>query len=230
MRGTLCHYVTSPPARGGSNRLFGGDWLVIDDPIRFRAAIDAIDAANADDPFRLEVGGRALPKEQTHAEMMTRWVRALDPEVSEALLLAARAHHIRRWMVPRSSFPAGRSGYLRWRRALHSVHAELTAAILEECGYPRRSVERVAALVSKAELLQAGDAEAQTLEDALSLVFFETQLEPLLDDLDDRQLRRALGRTWRKMSANGQSAARRLALSKRAVATLTRLVDGFADV
>lgn len=196
---------------------------------RFDRAIAAIDAANADDPFTLIVDGEALPKEQTHAEMMTRWVRALDPEPSEALLLAARAHHIRRWMISRSTFPAGRTAYLRWRRALHSVHAELTAAILEQCGYPRSTVERVAALVAKADLLQAGDPDAQTLEDALSLVFFDTQFEPLLDDLDDRQLRRALGRTWRKMSPNGQAAARRLALSERADETLTRLVDGFAD-
>lgn len=196
---------------------------------RFQQAINAIDAANADDPFTLTIDGKALPKEQTHAEMMTRWVSELDPDASEELLLAARAHHIRRWMIPRSTFPAGRTAYLRWRRALHAVHAELTAAILEDCGYPRRSVERVAALVQKADLLQAGDSDAQTLEDALSLVFLDTQLEPLLDDLDDRQLRRALGRTWRKMSPNGQAAALRLTLSERAVATLTRLVDGFAD-
>lgn len=196
---------------------------------RFSQALAAIDAANADDPFTLFVDGNALPKEQTHAEMMSRWVRELSPAASEELLLAARAHHIRRWMIPRSTFPAGRSAYLRWRRALHSVHAELTAAILEECGYPRSSVERVAALVAKADLLQAGDPDAQTLEDALSLVFFDTQLEPLLDDLDDRQLRRALGRTWRKMSPSGQAAARGLKLSERAIETLTRLVDGFAD-
>ncbi len=196
---------------------------------RFDTTIAAIDAANADDPFTLTVDGRPQPKEQTHAEMMTRWVRELDPDASEELLLAARAHHIRRWMIPRSTFPAGRSAYLRWRRALHAVHAELTAAILEECGYPRRSVERVAALVAKADLLQAGDPEAQTLEDALSLVFLDTQLEPLLDDLDDRQLSRALGRTWRKMSPNGRAAARRLHLSDRAVETCSRLVDGFAD-
>jgi len=196
---------------------------------RFRQALAAIDAANADDPYTLSVDGDALPKEQTHAEMMSRWVGALNPGASEELLLAARAHHIRRWMIPRSTFPAGRSAYLRWRRALHSVHAELTAAILEECGYPRSSVERVAALVAKADLLQAGDPDAQTLEDALSLVFLDTQLEPLLDDLDDRQLRRALGRTWRKMSPSGQAAARGLELSERAIEALTRLVDGFAD-
>ena len=201
----------------------------LSDSTCFQQAIAAIDAANADDPFTLTVDGEALPKELTHAEMMTRWVLELEPEASEELRLAARAHHIRRWMIPRSTFPAGRTAYLRWRRALHSVHAELTAAILENCGYPRRTVERVAALVQKADLLQAGDTDAQTLEDALSLVFFDTQLEPLLDDLDDRQLRRALGRTWRKMSPSGQIAARQLTLSERAVETLNRLVDGFAD-
>ena len=88
---------------------------------RFERAIAAIDAANADDPFTLTIEGVALPKEQTHAEMMTRWVRELDPQASEELLLAARAHHIRRWMIPRSTFPTGRTAYLRWRRALHSV-------------------------------------------------------------------------------------------------------------
>lgn len=196
---------------------------------QFERAVAAIDAANADDPFTLTIAGHERPKELTHSEMMTRWVRELDPDASEELLLAARAHHIRRWMVPRSSFPAGRTSYLRWRRALHAVHAEMTAAILEDCGYPRDSVERVAALVAKADLLQSGDADAQTLEDALSLVFLDTQLESLLDDLDDRQLRRALGRTWRKMSPRGQAAAKRLELSDRVVETLSRLVDGFTD-
>ena len=57
---------------------------------RFEATIAAIDAANADDPATLLVDGIALPKELTHAEMMSRWVRVLEPDASEELLLAAR--------------------------------------------------------------------------------------------------------------------------------------------
>lgn len=203
--------------------------MVDADSERFARAIAAIDAANSDDPFTLVVDGVERPKEQTHAEMATRWVRRLDPSASEELLLAARAHHIRRWVIPRTDFPAGRSGYLRWRRALHAYHAELTAAILEDCGYPRRAVERTAALVQKADLLRDGDADAQTLEDALALVFLETQLDALLADLDDAQQRRALGRTWRKMSAAAQAAALTLPLSEHAVETLSRLLDGFGN-
>ena len=49
------------------------------DAERLERAIAAIDAANADDPFTLTVDGEALPKELTHAEMMTRWVLELEP-------------------------------------------------------------------------------------------------------------------------------------------------------
>lgn len=195
---------------------------------RFAAAIAAIDAANADDPATLLVNGAALPKEQTHAEMMTRWVLRLAPDASEELRLAARAHHLRRWMVPRSSFPAGRGAYLRWRRALHHVHAELAAAILEARGYDRASVERVHALIAKEPLLAQGDAEAQTLEDALSLVFFETQLDGVLSDLDERQQRRVIARTWRKMSPPAREALRALDLPPPARAALAGAVPAFA--
>jgi hypothetical protein len=91
---------------------------------RFARAVTAIDRANADDPNRIMVRGEIQPKELAHSELATEWVRRLDAEPSEALLLAVRAHHIRRWMIPRSSYPTGRSGYLRWRRALHQLHAD----------------------------------------------------------------------------------------------------------
>ncbi|MBA3302861.1 MAG: DUF4202 family protein, partial [Acidimicrobiia bacterium] len=90
---------------------------------RFDAAIRAIDAANADDPETIVVDGVVRPKELAHAEMMTAWVRRLDAEASDAQLLAARAHHLRRWTIARSSYPEGRSGYLRWRTHLKKQHA-----------------------------------------------------------------------------------------------------------
>ena len=196
---------------------------------RFEATIAAIDAANADDPATLTLDGVLLPKELTHAEMMSRWVRFLDPDASEELLLAARAHHVRRWMIPRTAFPAGRSGYLRWRRALHRVHAELAAAILEDRGYGRAAVERVFALIAKEPLLQQGDPDAQTLEDALSLVFFDTQLAPIVVELDERRLRRVIGRTWRKMSGAGRQAARGLTFDAASRDALERIIPDFTE-
>jgi hypothetical protein len=80
---------------------------------RFDKAIAAIDAANADDPNTIVVKGTKRPKELAHAEMVSKWVRRLRPGASDELRLAARAHHLRRWVTPRSSFPPGRSEYLR---------------------------------------------------------------------------------------------------------------------
>ena len=194
---------------------------------RYNDAINAIDAANADDPTTLLVDGAPRPKEQTHAEMMTDWVQRLRPDASETLLLAARAHHLRRWMIPRDAFPVGRSAYLRWRRALHHVHAELAAAILEQHGYRRAEIERVHALIAKEPLLQQGDDEAQTLEDALSLVFFQTQLESTMPDLDARQQRSVVGRTWRKMSPAAQQALREMDFSGDARRALADIIPDF---
>ncbi|HEY4376173.1 MAG TPA: DUF4202 family protein, partial [Acidimicrobiales bacterium] len=83
----------------------------------------AIDQANADDPSTIVVDGVKRPKEQAHAELMSAWVQRLDPTADDAQLLAARAHHLRRWTSPRTDFPDGRAGYLKWRTALRKRHA-----------------------------------------------------------------------------------------------------------
>ena len=193
---------------------------------RHRAAIAAIDAANEDDPFTLEYAGEARPKEQLHAELMTEWVLRLRPDADEALLLAARAHHVKRWLIPRSEFPPGRRPYLRWRQALHAVHAALAASLLEPLGYSRAELQRIEELIAKRPD-RAQDADAQALEDALSLVFFQTQLDATLPGLDEAQARRVLGRTWRKMSADGRDAVRGLPLSDAGRAAIRAAIPDF---
>ena len=188
---------------------------------RFERAIAAIDEANAADPHTIEVGGEPRPKELTHAEMLTAWMRRLDPEPSEALLLAARAHHIRRWTVPRASYPAGRSGYLRWRRDLHAFHADEVARILAAAGYEEAAIARVRQIVRKERLRR--DPEVQTLEDGLNLVFLQTQFDELLERLGDEAKMVAIVRkTWRKMSPRGREAALELELSERGRAVVER--------
>jgi hypothetical protein len=181
---------------------------------RFSAAIAAIDTANASDPNQVSVRGETGPKELVHARLVTEWVRKLRPDASEPLLLAARGHHLRRWTVPRSSYPAGRSGYLRWRRDLHTHHAEELGAILRATGYDSETTERVQALVRKAGL--GRDPETQTLEDALCLVFLETQLADVAHRLDPEKLASVLAKTVDKMSAGAVAAAAELPLTPEA--------------
>src|SRR6478609_7642016 len=141
---------------------------------RLVRAVAAIDAANAQDPTIATARGRTGPKEIIHAELVTEWVTRLRPDADEAMLLAARGHHFRRWTVPRTTYPEGRAGYLRWRRDLHKQHALELGELLTDAGYDGPTIERVQALVRKDGL--GHDADVQVLEDALCLVFLETQL------------------------------------------------------
>ncbi|HVM39656.1 MAG TPA: DUF4202 domain-containing protein [Acidimicrobiia bacterium] len=188
---------------------------------RFETAIEAIDAANRDDPVRIEVRGERRPKELAHAELATEWVHRLVDDPSEELLLAARAHHVRRWTLPRSSYPEGRSGYLKWRKRLHEVHAEIVGGILDGAGYPPPAVERVQDLVRK-KGLAAGDPEAQALEDALCLVFVETQFHDVAARLGDDKTVEVVKKTLRKMSARAQSLALGLPLTPADAALVER--------
>ena len=181
---------------------------------RLARAVAAIDAANADDPNTVvapaEEQGVTRPKELAHAELMTAWVSRLRPDASEALLLAARAHHIRRWVVPRASYPEGRAGYLRWRRDLHERHATDVGVILDEAGYDATMIARVQDIVRKRNL--ARDPEVQVLEDALCLVFIETQFGELAAKLDRPKMVDVVRKTLKKMSAQGQAMALSLEL------------------
>ncbi len=189
-------------------------------PERLERVLAAIDEANAADPHTIVVGGSVRPKEQAHAEMMTRWVRQLAPDCNEEQLIAARAHHLRRWAIPRDAYPRDRGGYLRWRTALRRQHAEDVAGIMRDAGYGDESVARVQAIVRKQGL--GHDPAVQVHEDALCLVFLETQLDDLAGQLDEDKMVDVLRKSAAKMSPAGLDAALTVPYSDRGAALLRR--------
>jgi len=190
---------------------------------RFERAIQAIDAANADDPHTIDVRGVLGPKELAHAELMTDWVRRLDPMATDAQLLAARAHHLRRWSVPRDAYPEGRAGYLRWRTALRKQHAAEVAVLLDGVGYDSATIEQVGAIINKQGL--GTDPAVQTHEDALCLVFLETQLASTADRLGDDKIVDVIRKTALKMSPGAVALAAELPLSAADRALLQRALS-----
>lgn len=179
----------------------------MDSPDRFAKAIALIDAANAADPNVMRYGGVDRPKELLHAELLTRWVESLRPDAPEALRLAARGQHVRRWEHPRAAYPEGRTGYLRWRTGLYAFHAEEAARLLSEAGYDSLTVERVGEIIRKQGL--GRDPDVQAIEDGLCLVFLETQLDELAGKMEREKMVTILRKTWKKMSER----ARELALA-----------------
>lgn len=194
---------------------------------RFERAVAAIDAANADDPATIVVDGEVRPKEQAHAEAAMAWVARLDPDADELQLLAARAHHLRRWALPRADYPEGRAGYLRWRADLKRRHAEEAGALLAEAGYDSAEIERVQRIIRKEGL--GVDAAVQTHEDALCLVFLQTQFADVAGKLGDDKTIDVVRKTMRKMSPEAVGLAAGLALTAHEQALLRAAAQGQDD-
>lgn len=193
---------------------------------RLEKTLSKIDAILAQDPSFIEVDGEKRPLAPYHAERRTYWVNQLVENPSEALRIAARAQHLRRWEIPRNSYPDGRIGYLKWRTDLKQFHAEKTAELMRETGYDDITIARVQKIISKQGIKQ--DDDVQTIEDALCLVFLETQLGDVAQQESDKIIS-ILQKTWQKMSPEGRSFALQLpmsdtnrALVERALADLER--------
>ncbi|MDR2240455.1 MAG: DUF4202 domain-containing protein [Zoogloeaceae bacterium] len=176
---------------------------------RLTDACAKFDAFNAEDPNRVTVDGRSVPKELDYAQRMTHWLEKIAPQASEALRLAARAQHIGRWTSPRSGYPMGKPGYLKWRRDLYAYHAEVAGRLMADAGYDAASIARVGVLLRKENLKT--DAEAQTLEDVACLVFLENFYTEFSRRYDDDKVIDILRKTWKKMSPAAHAAALDLA-------------------
>ena len=177
---------------------------------RFRRAIEEFDRANADDPNFERVSGTLQAKELVYSQRMTATLDEFEPTAPEVVRLAARCQHIRRWTVPRSTYPEGRDGYRRWRSDLAQFHAETAADILTRVGYDADTVQRVQVLLRKERLKV--DAEVQLLEDVACLVFLTYYLRAFVNQHEELKVVEVLRKTWRKMSTRGRSAALELSL------------------
>jgi hypothetical protein len=169
------------------------------DDARFTDTIARIDAANAQDPHG---------KELLYSQRMTAWLERIEPAASEALRIAARAQHIRRWTIPRGDYPMDRIGYLRWRTTLYKFHADEVSRIMTETRYDEEAIARVASLVKKERIKT--DPEAQTLEDVICLVFLENYFAEFAAGHEEEKVIGILRKTWKKMSPRGQAEALKL--------------------
>jgi hypothetical protein len=176
----------------------------------YERARSRIDSAHAADPRR-DADGRAA--ELAYADRMEDWVAKIVPGADEVLLLAARCQHLERWLVPRTSFPMDRPGYLAWRKSLYTKQAARALEILAEAGLTLAEAENAATWVSKSGLRT--NPGTQALEDAAVLVFLESEIQAFAAQHAEYPREKfvdILRKTWRKMSPRAQELARGLDL------------------
>jgi hypothetical protein len=194
---------------------------------RLSTAIAGIDAANGADPNRVPLDGADVPAELAYGQRMSAMLARVYPDASEALQLAARAQHIRRWELPRDTFPMDRTGYLRWRKTLGRMHAEWAGEILAACGYTDGEIARVGSLLRKENLRR--DPETQALEDVAALVFLAHYAEAFATKHDPAKVVAILAKTLAKMSEHGQRAAATLDLPPAILSALKAAVVEASD-
>jgi hypothetical protein len=167
--------------------------------MRLAAALAAIDVANAADPT-LEDG---QPAALLYGQRMSAELSRLSPAASEVLQVAARGQHVERWQVPRTDYPDGREGYLKWRRDLAQRHAARVAGIMADAGYPAADQDRVQVLLRKEGIKR--DAEVQALEDVICFVFLRYYFAAFAAKHPEDAVQRIVEKTARKMSDSGRA-------------------------
>ena len=168
-----------------------------------------IDAAHSADPKQVD----GQPAELVYADRMEGWLLRLAPDAPELLRLAARCQHLERWTVPRNSYPAGRAGYLTWRKFLYGKQAERTRDLLVQAGVSSQEAEDAATWVSKSGLHT--NPNTQLLEDAACLLFLENEISTFAAEHAEYPREKFItivAKTWRKMSQPARDAAASIAL------------------
>ena len=182
--------------------------------------LNAIDTINEADLNTTLVDGVNQPKELVYGRHMTACLEKYWPQADEHLQIAVRAQHVKRWQLKRADFPAGKQGYLTWRKELGIFHAATAKAIMLEHGYSEDSAETTAAIIRK-EKLKSND-NSQTLEDVACLVFLQYYFDEFAAKHKEDKIIRIVQLTWRKMSTQGQEIALTLTLPPHLAKQMTK--------
>jgi hypothetical protein len=188
-------------------------------------AFRLFDAANSEDPnLEPNEAGELVPKEVLYAQRMTACLARVAPDAPEAVQLAARCQHIRRWSIPRADFPMTRPGYHQWRNTLKKYHAELAGQLLTQAGYEPDMIRRVQELVQKLRLKD--DPEVQLLEDVICLVFLEYYFLPFAAQHPEEKVIEIVQKTWPKMTERGHALALQLPFTPEALVLVNKALAG----
>jgi hypothetical protein len=166
---------------------------------RLSRVLSLIDAANRADPT-VEDG---QPAALAYGLRMTSELARLFPDASDTLQIAARGQHVERWLLPRKDYPAGKEGYLAWRREQARRHGQRVGDMMAEAGYPDEDCARVGVLLRKEGLKR--DPEVQALEDVICFTFLRWYFEAFAKDRDPAEVADIVTKTARKMSAEGRA-------------------------
>ncbi|KAL9103794.1 MAG: hypothetical protein Q9163_001203 [Psora crenata] len=187
-------------------------------------ALQLIDQAHAQDPKRVTINCREIPYELHYSQKMSSYLEKRRPNAPATLRIAIRAQHLRRWEVPRDTYPMTKIGYHAWRTCLKKRQADLAYQMCLDSGISEEESSRVAHLVRKEDLEK--DEETQVLEDVACLVFLDDQFEEFEQRHDEEKIVQVLRKTWAKISSRGHELAFEIPMSERCKELVAKALAG----
>ena len=116
---------------------------------------------------------------------------------------------------------------MKWREDLKQFHARKAGEILRQLGYEETTVARVQDLIRKRNFPR--NPEGRVLEDALCLVFLETQFAETTAKTGDEKMIGILQKTWRKMTPQAQQIALAVPMTTECRALVEKALAGFTS-
>jgi len=162
---------------------------------RMQAVLAKIDKLNAVDPTQVDGQPQAL----IYGQRMSAELSRLFPDASEVLQIAARGQHVERWKLARTEYPEGRAGYLAWRRAQGTHHANVVMKLMNQSGFEPDDVEAAGRMLRKEGIKR--NADVQALEDVICFVFLKWYFQPFAAKHSAEKIQSIVEKTARKMSS-----------------------------
>ena len=174
---------------------------------RITETLSAIDQLHQQDPEKVD----GVAAELIYAQQMTYWLDQLVENPSDELQIAVRSQHLCRWEIPRSDYPVGRTGYLKWRTELGKYHAQKAVEVMTAKGYSEASCKTTSTIIRKQGIKRNSDV--QTLEDCACLVFLTRDFSAFAAKHEKEKIISIVQKTWKKMSEMAQQKALQLPFS-----------------
>lgn len=167
--------------------------------------LDAIDDANRADPrSALDDNGKEQPEAYLYGLRMTSELeRLFGNSASDVLRISARGQHIERWLLKRSDYPKGRTGYLKWRRDQGRAHGDRLAGLMADAGYTPETCARAGVLLRKEGIKR--DSEVQQLEDIICFTFLKWYFGPFAAKHPQEKVLDIVSKTAVKMSVQARA-------------------------
>lgn len=188
-------------------------------------ALNIFDQLYEQDPNTEIYNGKEYPKEYLYSLRMLETLSQIFKNANTVQVIAAKAHHLCRWEIPRTTFAKGKQGYLKWRQTLYKHQSEKATHVLTQLQFDKQTIEDIANAIQKKGLKQ--NFNTQVVEDVACIVFLKYYIDNFIKSHgnDEEKIIGIVKKTWDKMSPIAHDHALQIPYNKNTSAIIIKALN-----